>query len=186
MAFWKRKKKERESQDNLQDKEVVNGEEDKAFSATVVEESMVKTDTKQESPVSEISLEGMADVPSVTDVSNVSDIGDGVILRGKKITGYFGKGLWGFLSILILPPVLTFALSILIIVAALVFPLLAVVLTASMIIVMVTLSIFLIALPVLFPLLILFLLIAGKGRMLIASEEKWFAIELFGKKYTLK
>lgn len=184
MAFWKRKKKEKESQDNLQGKEVVNGEEDKAFSPAVVEESVVNADTKQESPVSEIPLEGMADVPSVTDISD--DSGDGVILRGKKITGYFRKVVWGFLSILILPPVLTFALSILIIVAALVFPLLAVVLIALMIIVMVTLSIFLIALPVLFPLLILFLLIAGKGRMLIASEEKWFAIELFGKKYTLK
>ena len=41
MAFWKRKKKEKESQDNLQDKEVVNGEEDKAFSPAVVEESVV-------------------------------------------------------------------------------------------------------------------------------------------------
>jgi hypothetical protein len=184
MAFWKRKKKEKESQDNLQDKEVVNGEEDKAFSPAVVEESVVNAETKPESPVSEIPLEGMADVPSVTDISD--DSGDGVILRGKKITGYFRKVVWGFLSILILPPVLTFALSILIIVAALVFPLLTVVLIALMIIVMVTLSIFLIALPVLFPLLILFLLIAGKGRMLIASEEKWFAIELFGKKYTLK
>lgn len=186
MAFWKRKKKEEKSQDNLQDKEVVNGEEDKEFSAAVVEESVVKADTKKESPVSEIPLEGMADVPSVADVSDVSDIGDGVILRGKKITGYFGKGLWGFLSILILPPVLTFALSVLIIVAALVFPLLAVVLIALMIIVMVTLSIFLIALPVLFPLLVLFLLITDKGRLLIASEGKWFAIELFGKKYTLQ
>jgi len=183
MAFWKRKKKEKKSQDNLQDKEVVNGEEDKEFSPAVVEESVVKTDTKQESPVSEIPLEGMADVPSVTDVS---DVVDGVILRGKKITGYFGKGLWGILSILILPPVLTFALSVLIIVAALVFPLFAVVLIALMIIVMVTLSIFLIALPVLFPLLVLFLLITDKGRLLIASEGKWFAIELFGKKYTLK
>ncbi|HJW87091.1 MAG TPA: hypothetical protein VJ440_10700 [Candidatus Brocadiaceae bacterium] len=186
MAFWKRKKKEKEPQDNLQDKEVVNGEEDKAFSPAAVEDSVVNADTKQEPPVSEIPLEGMADVPSVTDINDVSDSGDGVILRGKKITGYFRKIVWGFLSILILPPVLTFALSILIIVAALVFPLLAVVLTALMIIVMVTLSIFLIALPVVFPLLILFLLIAGKGRLLIASEGKWFAIELFGKKYTLK
>lgn len=186
MAFWKRKKKEKDSQENLQDKEVVNGEEDKEFSLAAVEDSVVKADTKQESPVSEIPLEGIADVPSITDVSDAGDDGEGVIIRGKKITGSFRKIVWGFLSILILPPVLTFALSVFIIVAALVFPLLAVVLTALMIIVMVTLSIFLIALPVLFPLLILFLLIAGKGRLLIASEEKWFAIELFGKKYTLK
>lgn len=165
---------------------MVNGEEDKDFSLAAVEESVVDADTKQEPSVSEIPLEGMADVPSVTDINDASDSGEGVILHGKKITGYFRKTVWGFLSILILPPVLTFALGVLIIVAALVFPLLAVVLAALMIIVMVTLSILLIALPVVFPLLILFLLIAGKGRLLIASEEKWFAIELFGKKYTLK
>ncbi len=180
MAFWKRKKKEKESQDNLQDKEVVNAEEDKAFSAEVIEKTVVNEETKQELPVSEILPEAKTDEPTVSEIS------EGVILRGKKINGIFGKGLWGTLSILILPPVLAFALSILIVVAALTFPLMAVVLVALMLIVMVTLSIFLIALPVVFPLIVLFLLITGKGRLLIASEGKWFALELFGKRYTLK
>lgn len=180
MAFWKRKKKEKESQDNLQDKEFVNAEEDKAFSSEVIEKTVVNEETKQELPVSEIPPEAKTDEPTVSDIS------EGVILRGKKINGIFGKGLWGILSILILPPVLAFALSILIIVAALTFPLMAVVLVASMLVVMVTLFIFLIALPVVFPLIVLFLLITGKGRLLIVSEGKWFALELFGKRYTLK
>ncbi|MEK6738924.1 MAG: hypothetical protein AABY74_09690, partial [Planctomycetota bacterium] len=124
MAFWKRKKKEKESQDNLQDKEVVNAEEDKAFSAEVIEKTVVNEETKQELPVSEILPEAKTDEPTVSEIS------EGVILRGKKINGIFGKGLWGTLSILILPPVLAFALSILIVVAALTFPLMAVVLVA--------------------------------------------------------
>jgi len=41
-------------------------------------------------------------------------------------------------------------------------------------------------LPILFPLLIIFLLITGKGRLLIGSEGKWFGLEMFGKSYTLK
>lgn len=178
MAFWKRKKKE--SKDTVQDKQVGIMEEDKAFSAEGMEEPVIKEVTYQEPPVSEIPLEVKTDEP----IANDSD--DGVILRGKKVSGYFSKGLWGFLSILVLPPVLVFALSILIIVATLTFPLLAVVLIALMLVVMVTLSIFLIALPVIFPLLILFLLITGKGRLLIASEGKWFALEMFGKRYTLE
>jgi len=79
-----------------------------------------------------------------------------------------------------------FAFGILVIIGMLIFPLLAVVLVASVPVVFVTLSIFAIALPILFPLLIIFLLITGKGRLLIGSEGKWFGLEMFGKSYSLK
>ncbi|MDO8142929.1 MAG: hypothetical protein Q6358_15635, partial [Candidatus Brocadiales bacterium] len=73
-----------------------------------------------------------------------------------------------------------------VIVCMLVFPLLAVMLVASVPVIFVTLSIFAIALPIVFPLLIIFLFITGKGRLLIGSEGKWFGLEMFGKSYTLK
>ncbi|MCF6158782.1 MAG: hypothetical protein E3K32_09460 [wastewater metagenome] len=114
------------------------------------------------------------------------DKDSGVILFGRKISGFVGKGFWSALSIAVLPPLFSFAFGILIIVFMLIFPLLGAILVASVPVVLVTLFIFFIAIPVLFPLLILFLLITGKGRLVIGSEGKWVGIELFGKNYSIK
>ncbi len=180
MAIWKRKKKAKESEENTQKEETNESPKGEAVSVAVIETPTTKEQTKQEEPVHE--ERPAAGEPEVVQ----EDMHSGVILHGKKISGAFGKGFWGILSILILPPVLIFALGILVIVFMLIFPLLAIVLVALVPAVFVTLSIFIVALPVLFPLLVLFLLITGKGRLLIGSEGKWFGLEMFGKSYTLK
>lgn len=180
MAIWKRKKKAKESEENLPKEGIEETSAGDVPSATIIETPTTKEQPKQEETVSE-------QIPEIEISQTVQeDLSSGVILYGKKISGFFGKGFWGILSILIMPPILVFALSILVIVFMLIFPLLAVVLVASVPAVFVTLSIFIIALPVLFPLLVLFLLITGKGRLLIGSEGKWFGIEMFGKSYSLK
>lgn len=161
MALWKRKKKVKDAGGNLQKEEVT-------------EALPTKEEPKQEEPVSESSQAVREDLSS------------GVILYGKKVSGVFGKGFWGIFSIAILPPILVFAFGILVIICMLIFPLLAVVLVTSVPVVFVTLFIMVLALPILFPLLIIFLLITGKGRLLIGSEGKWFGLEILGKSYTLK
>lgn len=182
MAIWKRKKKaaKESSEENLHTGEIKETPADNASSATAIEEPPAKEQPGREEPIPEKQPE--TEGPGAVH----EDINSGVILYGKKISGFFGKGFWGLLSILILPPIIVFAFSILFIVFMLIFPMLAVVLIASMPVVFVTLSIFLIALPVIFPLLVVFLLITGKGRLLIGSEGKWFGLEMFGKSYTLK
>ncbi len=180
MAIWKRKKKTQESEENLPKEGTEETPADDVSSVTsretpaTAEQPGQEETTVKELPEGEISQKVQEDLSS------------GVIVCGKKISGLFGKGFWGVLSIAVMPPILVFALSILVIVFMLIFPLLAVVLVASVPAVFVTLSILIIALPVLFPLLILFLLITGKGRLLIGSEGKWFGIEMFGKSYSLK
>jgi len=79
-----------------------------------------------------------------------------------------------------------FAFGILIIVFMFIFPILAVMRVTSVPVIFVTLSVLIIAFPVVFPLLVLFLLITGKGRLLVASEGRWIGIEMFGKSYSLK
>ncbi|MBU6392343.1 MAG: hypothetical protein KGJ87_09650 [Planctomycetota bacterium] len=162
MAIWKRKKKAKESEDDFQKEEITE------ISAT------------EASSASEQSLN--AGIPEIAP----EDMSSGVILYGKKVSGFFRKGFWSVISIMVLPPVLVFAFSILVIICMLIFPLLAVVLVSSVPIVFVTLFIFFIALPILFPLLVLFLLITGKGRLSIGSEGNWFSLELFGKSYSIK
>lgn len=174
MALWKREKKVKDAQDTAQK---VGSEEisetDVSF-VTATEMPPTKEEPMQEEQVSESSQVVQ------------EDLSGGVIMYGKKVSGVFRKGFWGIFSIIILPPVLVFAFGILVIIGMLIFPLLAVVLVASVPVVFVTLSIFAIALPILFPLLIIFLLITGKGRLLIGSEGKWFGLEMFGKSYSLK
>lgn len=180
MAIWKRKKKTKESEENLQKEETEETSAGDIPSVTTIETPITKEQPGQEEPVPE-------KLPEIETSETVpEDLSSGLIVYGKKVSGFFGKGFWGILSIVIMPPILVFAISILVIVFMLVFPLLAVVLVASVPAVFVTLFIFIIALPILFPLLVLFLLITGKGRLLIGSEGKWFGIEMFGKSYTLK
>lgn len=174
MALWKREKKVKDAQDTAQklgSEEI--SETDVSF-VTATEMPPTKEEPMQEEQVSESSQ------------AVQEDLSGGVIMYGKKVSGVFRKGFWGIFSIIILPPVLVFAFGILVIIGMLIFPLLAVVLVASVPVVFVTLSIFAIALPILFPLLIIFLLITGKGRLLIGSEGKWFGLEMFGKSYSLK
>ncbi|MFN3531691.1 MAG: hypothetical protein ACK41Q_04140 [Candidatus Brocadia sp.] len=180
MAIWKRKKKTKESEESLQKEGTGETSAGDVSPVTILETPVTKEQPKQEEPVPE-KLPGVGTFETVPE-----DLSSGLIVYGKKVSGFFGKCFWGILSIAIMPPILVFALSILVIVFMLVFPLLAVVLVASVPAVFVTLSIFIIALPVLLPLLVLFLLITGKGRLLIGSEGKWFGIEMFGKSYFLK
>lgn len=178
MALWKRKKKTKGAEENIQNEAVAETPEtDVSFETEV---PPVKEEPKAEEPVSEKPSE--FETPQAVQ----EDLSGGVVLNGKKISGVFGKGFWGIFSIIILPPVFVFAIGIIIIVCMLVFPLLAVMLVASVPVVFVTLSIFAIAIPILFPLLVIFLLITGKGRLLIGSEGKWFRLEMFGKSYTLQ
>lgn len=180
MAIWKRKKKEKKSEDTLQKEAAKETSADDVSSIKTVETSPAVEQPKEEDSISE-------KLPEFESLSETeADVSGGVVLCGKKISGVFGKGFWGILSILIMPPVLVFAFGILVIMLMLIFPLLAVVLVASVPVVFVTLSVFLIALPIVFPLLVLFLLITGKGRLLIGSEGKWFGLEMFGKSYSLK
>ncbi|MBM4054874.1 MAG: PRA1 family protein [Planctomycetes bacterium] len=175
MAFWKRKKKEEIGDTaQLETKAKEIGEDDGTFPASVAESSI------SEERVPEEPLEPEAMIKPQEDLSS------GVILRGRKITGKFGKGFWGLISIFVLPPVLMFAFGILVIVFMLIFPILAVILITSVPVVFVTLSVLIIAFPVVFPLLVIFLLITGKGRLLVASEGRWIGIEMFGKSYSLK
>lgn len=135
----------------------------------------------------EVALEetGIEDLSEVTFLPR-EDLRSGVILREKQISGTFGRIFWGLISIFVLPPALMFAFGILIIVFMLIFPILGVILVTSVPVVFVTLSVLIIAFPVVFPLLVLFLLITGKGRLLVASEGRWIGIEMFGKSYSLK
>lgn len=174
MALWKRKKKAKDSEDIAQKEGASETSETGVSSIIATEAPPTKEEPKQEYPVSESSQAVREDLSS------------GVILYGKKISGLFGKGFWGICSIAILPPILVFAFGILAIICMLIFPLLAVVLVTSVPVVFTTLTILVIALPILFPLLIIFLLITGKGRLLIGSEGKWFGLEMFGKSYSLK
>lgn len=180
MALWKRKKKVKDAEDSAQKVGTEEIAETDVSFVTATEVTSTKEEPKPEEPVSE--------KPSVSEGAEVvqEDLSSGVILYGKKVSGVFKKGFWGIFSIAILPPVFIFAFGILVIICMLIFPLLAVVLVTSVPVVFVTLSIFAIALPILFPLLIIFLLITGKGRLLIGSEGKWFGLEMFGKSYTLK
>jgi hypothetical protein len=180
MALWKRKKKAKDAEDTAQKVGTEEISETDVSFVTATEATSTKEEPKPEEPVSE--------KPSVSESSQVAqeDLSIGVILYGKKVSGVFKKGFWGIFSIAILPPVFIFAFGILVIICMLIFPLLAVVLVTSVPVVFVTLSIFAIALPILFPLLIIFLLITGKGRLLIGSEGKWFGLEMFGKTYSLK
>lgn len=135
----------------------------------------------------EVALEetGIEELSEVTFLPR-EDLRNGVILRDKQISGKFGRVFWGLISIFVLPPVLMFAFGILIIVFMLIFPILAVILVTSVPVIFVTLSVLIIAFPVVFPLLVLFLLITGRGRLLVASEGRWIGIEMFGKSYSLK
>lgn len=181
MAIWKRKKKEIVSEDNLQKEGALEMPGGGVSSVIAGEEATAKEQpVKQEELIHEKPPEDEGREPTEEYLLG------GVVVCEKRISGFFGKGFWGVLSVLILPPVLAFALSILVVMFMLVFPLLAVILVALIPAVFVTLSILIIALPILFPLLILSLLITGKGRLLIASEGKWFGLEMFGKSYTLK
>lgn len=180
MAIWKRKKKEKVSEENLQKEGALEMPGGDVSSVVAGEETTAKEQPKQQELIPE--------KPSEDEGRERREeyLLGGVVVCEKRISGFLGKGFWGVLSVVILPPVLVFALSILVIMFMLVFPLLAVILVALIPAVFVTLSILIIALPVLFPLLVLFLLITGKGRLLIGSEGKWFGIEMFGKSYTLK
>ncbi|HHT9110304.1 MAG TPA: hypothetical protein ACFYDZ_03985 [Candidatus Brocadiaceae bacterium] len=180
MALWKRKKKTQETSEELQ--------------KTKVSESQKNTDASADTPVYEtVTVEQTKQIVAETEKSFESinamiqdDMHSGVILCGKKVSGFFAKSFWGALSIMILPPIIIFALGVLVIVSMLIIPLFGVIFAASVPAVLVTLSIFLIALPILFPLLVLFILITGKGRLIIGSEGKWFGVEMFGKSYSLK
>ncbi len=180
MALWKRKKKAKDTEDTAQKMGTEEIAETDVSAVTAPEATSTKEEPKPEEPVSE--------KPSESEGGEVvqEDLSSGVILYGKKVSGVFKKGFWGIFSIAILPPILVFAFGILVIICMLVFPLLAVVLVTSVPVVFVTLTILVIALPILFPLLIIFFLITGKGRLLIGSEGKWFGLEIFGKSYTLK
>jgi hypothetical protein len=181
MALWKRKKKAKDAEDTTQKEGAYETSEADVSVVTATEATSTKEEPKPAEPITEKPPETEAPQAVVQE-----ELHSGVILYGKKVSGVFGKGFWGIFSIAILPPVFIFAFGILVIVCMLVFPLLAVVLVTSVPVVFVTLSIFAIALPILFPLLIIFLLITGKGRLLIGSEGKWFGLEMFGKSYTLK
>lgn len=179
MALWKRKKKTRESSEELQKTETSESQENSDVSANAPERPSVTVEqTKQEVSESEKSVEFIHEMIQ-------EDMHSGVILYDKKVSGFFTKSFWGVLSIMILPPIIIFALGVLVVVSMLIIPLFGVIFAASIPAVLVTLSIFLIALPILFPLLVLFILITGKGRLLISSEGKWFGIEMFGKSYSL-
>lgn len=180
MAIWKRKKKTKESEEELRKEGTEEASASAVSSVTTPETPMATEQPREEVPAPE-KPPGVAFSRAVQE-----DLSSGVILYGRRVSGFFGKGFWGTLSILVFPPVLIFALCILVIVFMLIFPLLAVVLAAMVPAVFVTLSVFIIALPILFPLLVLFLLITGKGRLLIGSEGKWFGLEMFGKSFTLK
>ncbi|KAB2835071.1 MAG: hypothetical protein F9K48_05035 [Candidatus Brocadia sp.] len=180
MAIWKRKLKKKESDEHSQKESVPEETGGSSPPVAIGEETLAKEQPKEKEPIPE-------KPPEEKFRESIEDfVPGGVLIFDKKISGFFGKGFWGVLSVLVLPPVLVFGLSIIVIVCMLVFPLMAIVLVALIPAVFVTLSILIIALPVLFPLLILFLLITGKGRLLIGSEGKWFGIEMFGKSYTLK
>lgn len=180
MAIWKRKLKKTESEEQVQKESAPEGATTEIPPETTEEAPQAKEQPTKEEPIPE--------KPPEDRVRELREeyVRSGVVICEKKISGFFGKGFWGILSVLIFPPVLVFALSILVIVCMLVFPLMAVVLIALIPAVFVTLTILIIVLPVLFPLLILFLLITGKGKLLIGSEGKWFSIEMFGKSYSLK
>ncbi|TVL99498.1 MAG: hypothetical protein CV087_17775 [Candidatus Brocadia sp. WS118] len=180
MAIWKRKLKKKESEEHPQKEGAPEETSGDIPQVATGEETPAKEQPKPEEPIPEKPPEGKFCEPAEEYVHG------GVFVFDKKISGFFGKGFWGILSVLIFPPVLVFALSILVIVCMLVFPLMAIVLIALIPAVFVTLSVLIIALPVLLPLLILFLLITGKGKLLIGSEGKWFGLEMFGKSYTLE
>ncbi len=180
MAFWKKKKKGEESGDSAQKEISANTSAD---TVTPSGEAAVKAPPAVEQP-KEAVVEKLPEAPARKTAREKAT--GGVFFYGKRISGFFGKGFWGILSILILPPVFIFAFGLLFIVCMLVFPLLAVVLVALVPVVFVTLAIFLIAIPVVFPLLVLFLLITGKGRLLIGTEGKWLGLEMFGKNFFLK
>ena len=110
MAIWKRKKKEKKSEDTLQKEEMKETSADDVSSIKTIETSPAEAHPKEEDAVSE-------KLPEFESLSETeADVSGGVVLYGKKISGVFGKGFWGILSILILPPILVFAFSIIVII----------------------------------------------------------------------
>lgn len=182
MAIWKRKRtsKKEAEEEVVQAEQLAEGDVVGNSPVEITETQPIHGQSGREEPVS-----GRPPEAERQEVIQNEATG-GVIVRGKKISGFFSKSFWGILSILILPPLFVFAFGVLIVAFMLIFPLLAIMLAASMPVVFVTLSIFLVVLPVIFPLLVLFLLITGKGRLLIGSEGRWLGLEMFGKTYSLR
>jgi len=211
MAIWKRKKKKHKeaketqevapSEANIEEREDDTTVQDTHASSTIIESSKISSDASDESATTSV-LETPTEeekstwneeyIPSEetsgheTPFEPRTVLESGVILHDKKVTGFFKKVFLGLLAIFVMPPVLLFGFIVLFAVFMLIFPLLAVVLTASVPVVFITLSVLIIAFPIVFPLLVLFLLITGKGRLLVASEGRWFSLHMFGKSYSLK
>ena len=100
MALWKRKKKTQETSEELQKKEVSASQKNTDASAgTPVHETVTVEQTRQVVAESEKSLESI-------NAMIQEDMHSGVILYGKKVSGFFTKSFWGALSIMILPPII--------------------------------------------------------------------------------
>src|SRR3989304_3224670 len=178
MALWKRKKK-KSSEDVIQKDEITESREG-IVSPTGTEASPSEEQPGQEGVVSE----KMPEFESYDKARE--DLSGGVILYGKKISGSFGKAFWGILSILILPPITVFAMCLLVIVSMLILPLLGVAFVATIPAVLVTLSIFLIVLPVFFPFFTVLVLIKSKEILLIGPDVFSVGLRLLGERYALK
>lgn len=95
----------------------------------------------------------------------------GIYISDKKITGGFTKFGISLLSLVLLPWILAFGISIVAIVSMIVFP----VAMSLFPIFLVSLFVLVIVAPLIMPLLIIYLLVTERGKLLINSEGKLFS-----------
>lgn len=122
-------------------------------------------------------------VPETKETSTAIDYADylssGVFIFGKKIEGRIGKLFFGALTIGLLPPTFIFGVALLICIFLLLFPLIAMLLLVVFPTAIFSLLILFVALPVVFPFLIIFLLFTDRGKLSLFSEGKTLALKLF-------
>ena len=139
------------------------GEEDVIYQDEMVEEGLERTPTPAEEE-----KEGREKYHY--EYEEVEPPG-GIYISDKKITGGFTKFGISLLSLILLPWILAFGISIVAIVSMIVFP----VAMSLFPIFLVSLFVLVIVAPLIMPLLIIYLLVTERGKLLINSEGKMFS-----------
>lgn len=106
----------------------------------------------------------------------------GVFIFDRKVGGFLGKFYTGLFSVILLPPVLTFAAVLAIGVALLIFPLASIALLSTFPIILFSLLILVISLPVGGPIIIIYLLLTEKGSLSILPRGGFLRLHFSRKK----
>ncbi len=103
---------------------------------------------------------------------HIEDPNSGVFIFGNKVEGKFKKVMLSLLAISLIPPTFLFGIALLMCVFLLLYPLMAFLVLAIFPTVVCSMFVLLALVPVLLPLVIIFLLITGKGKLSLYDEGK--------------